>query len=104
MRSSLLLSGLLGFTVFSAAANVSRGRFNDRKVLTPEVDAFINQILADWNTAGGAGVAVVRLDDQGEWVVETKGYGVAKADGTPVNPDTIFPIGSNSKVSSFCQV
>jgi CubicO group peptidase (beta-lactamase class C family) len=43
----------------------------------------------------------VRVDAQGKWSVETKGYGVAKADGTKVDPDTIFSLGSNSKVRSF---
>ncbi|KAJ7655931.1 beta-lactamase/transpeptidase-like protein, partial [Mycena rosella] len=71
---------------------------NTTEILTPEIDAFINGVLEQWNTAGGAAVAVVRLDAQGIWTVETKGYGVAKADGTKVGPDTIFSIGSNSKL------
>ncbi|KAJ7111219.1 beta-lactamase/transpeptidase-like protein [Mycena epipterygia] len=67
-------------------------------ILSSEIDQFINNILAEWNTAGGAAVAVVRANGQVDWLVETKGYGVAKADGTKVTPDTVFEIGSNSKL------
>ncbi len=68
-------------------------------VLTPEVDAFINDLLSDWNSPGGVSVAVVRKAGNDTWDVETKGYGVAKADGTNVTAQTLFAIGSNSKVS-----
>ncbi|KAJ6600442.1 beta-lactamase/transpeptidase-like protein [Mycena vulgaris] len=68
------------------------------QILTPEVDAFINNVLAEWNTPGGAGVAVVRMKTEGGWSVEMKGYGIAKSDGTKVSPDTIFSIASNSKL------
>ncbi|KAJ7154577.1 beta-lactamase/transpeptidase-like protein [Mycena filopes] len=67
-------------------------------MLTPEVDAAINSILTSWNTPGGVAVAVVRTDGKGAWQTETKGYGVAKADGTKIGPDTIFSLGSNSKL------
>ncbi|KAJ7154569.1 beta-lactamase/transpeptidase-like protein [Mycena filopes] len=67
-------------------------------MLTPEVDAAINSILASWNTPAGVAVAVVRTDGNGTWQTETKGYGVAKADGTKISPDTIFSLGSNSKL------
>lgn len=67
-------------------------------VLNAETDAFINQVLADWNSPGGAAVAVVRRDAQGGWNVETKGYGVATLNGSKVTENTRFAIGSNSKV------
>ncbi|KAF7431198.1 hypothetical protein PC9H_006919 [Pleurotus ostreatus] len=67
-------------------------------VLTPEIDAFINGLLSDWNSPGGLSVAVVRKADNGTWNVETKGYGLAKADGTNVSERTLFSIGSNSKL------
>ncbi|KAJ7766554.1 beta-lactamase/transpeptidase-like protein [Mycena maculata] len=38
------------------------------------------------------------MEGQGSWLVETKGYGIANANGTKVTPDTIFGIGSNSKL------
>ncbi|KAJ7178172.1 beta-lactamase/transpeptidase-like protein [Mycena filopes] len=68
-------------------------------VLTAEVDAAVKSILKDFNSPGGVGVAVVhRKSSKDEWVVETKGYGVAKVDGTRVTSDTLFGIGSNSKL------
>ncbi|KAE9390134.1 beta-lactamase/transpeptidase-like protein [Gymnopus androsaceus JB14] len=67
-------------------------------VLSPEIDTFIEKILADWNSPGGVGIAVVQKNEDGSWNVETKGYGVAKADGSKVTADTLFAIGSNSKL------
>ncbi|KAJ6609481.1 beta-lactamase/transpeptidase-like protein [Mycena sp. CBHHK59/15] len=68
-------------------------------ILNPEVDAAINSILKDFNSPGGVGVAVVRKSEQGSgWRVEMKGYGIAKVDGTKVTKDTLFAIGSNSKL------
>ncbi|RDB29884.1 Gigasin-6 [Hypsizygus marmoreus] len=68
------------------------------KILTQETDAFINQVLADWKSPGGVAVAVVRRNEQGVWNVETKGYGNATANGTKVTENTLFAIGSNSKL------
>ncbi|KAL0960873.1 hypothetical protein HGRIS_005888 [Hohenbuehelia grisea] len=92
VAAGLLFPELATFGRAQAPANATA------QVLTPEVDAFIDGILSDWNTAGGAGVAVVRMDANGEWQIETKGYGKAKADGSNVTADTLFSIGSNSKL------
>lgn len=89
--SSLVVSLLFCGISASAADNTS--------ILSPSIDTFINNLLSEWNSPGGASVAVVRADGQGGWSVETKGYGIAKVDGTKVTPDAIFSIGSNSKVS-----
>ncbi|KAJ7636291.1 hypothetical protein FB45DRAFT_704707, partial [Roridomyces roridus] len=70
---------------------------NSTEILSPAIDSFISQTLKEWNSPGGMAVAVVRADGQGGWSVETKGYGVASANGSKITPDTIFPIGSNSK-------
>jgi CubicO group peptidase (beta-lactamase class C family) len=68
-------------------------------ILNGDVDAAIDSILKDFNSPGGVGVAVVRKNEDGfTWRVETRGYGIAKADGTKVTSDTLFAIGSNSKV------
>ncbi|KDQ24632.1 hypothetical protein PLEOSDRAFT_1047810 [Pleurotus ostreatus PC15] len=67
-------------------------------ILNAEIDAFINGLLTDWNSPGGVSVAVVRKTGNDTWNVETKGYGVAKADGTNVTAQTLFAIGSNSKL------
>ena len=64
-----------------------------------DVGAAINSILQDFRSPGGVGVAVVRKGPDGSgWSVETKGYGVAKLDGTKATSDTLFCIGSNSKL------
>jgi CubicO group peptidase (beta-lactamase class C family) len=107
MRSVALTLHLLSLSITTLASaednppSSSAIQSNGTRFLTPEIDSFINGVLEGWNTAGGAAVAVVRVDAQGKWSVETKGYGVAKADGTKVDPDTIFSLGSNSKVRSF---
>ncbi|KAJ3851196.1 beta-lactamase/transpeptidase-like protein [Lentinula lateritia] len=67
-------------------------------ILTPKIDEFIQKTIADWNSAGGVGIAVVQKNADGNWNVETKGYGIAKVDGSKVTEDTLFSIGSNSKL------
>ena len=70
-------------------------------ILNANISAFIYQLLAEYESPGGIGVAVVSQDMSGTWNVETKGYGVATlADGSNVTENTLFPIGSNSKVGS----
>ncbi|KAJ7908943.1 beta-lactamase/transpeptidase-like protein [Mycena leptocephala] len=83
MRSFLLGIGLFFcFDILASAADNSTQHSTTTQILNAEVDSFINNILAEWNSPGGVAVAVVRMDGQGGWLVETKGYGVAKADGT----------------------
>ncbi|KAJ6469452.1 beta-lactamase/transpeptidase-like protein [Mycena sanguinolenta] len=85
-----LAASLLCFANFALADNST--------ILSSEIDVFINNILAEWNSPGGVAVAVVRKDGQGGWLVETKGYGIATVNGSKVTPDTIFSVGSNSKL------
>ncbi|KAJ7754376.1 beta-lactamase/transpeptidase-like protein [Mycena maculata] len=68
-------------------------------LITPEVDTFVNSQLFQWNSSG-LSVAVVRRDTSvpGAWNVEFGSYGTAQADGSPVTPDTLFAIASNSKL------
>ncbi|KAK7007699.1 beta-lactamase/transpeptidase-like protein [Favolaschia claudopus] len=67
-------------------------------ILTDTVDAAIDSILKDFKTPGGVGVAVVRKTPDAGWNVEAKGYGFAKLDGTKITEETLFGIGSNSKL------
>ncbi|KAJ3818843.1 beta-lactamase/transpeptidase-like protein [Lentinula raphanica] len=69
-----------------------------KDVLTPQIDEFVEQVLSDWNSAGGVGISVVQRNEDGSWNVEKKGYGIARADGSKVTEDTLFSIGSNSKL------
>lgn len=70
-----------------------------RSLITPEIDNFVNSLLAEWNSSGLA-VAVVRQDPSSPdgWKREFGSYGIAKADSSPVTPDTMFAIASNSKL------
>ncbi len=68
-------------------------------VLSPLVDAFISDVLAEWNTPGGVSVAVVKKHRDGTWTVVTKGYGNASIDGRQMTGDSLFCIASNSKAS-----
>ncbi|KAJ7781713.1 beta-lactamase/transpeptidase-like protein [Mycena maculata] len=67
-------------------------------ILTAELGQFIEDLLRTWNSPGGIALAVVQKDQVGEWNVETKGYGVARSDGSKVTPGTLFAIGSNTKL------
>ena len=68
-------------------------------VLNANISAFIYELLAEYESPSGIGVAVVSQDSSGAWNVETKDYGVATlANGSNFTENTLFPIGSNSKV------
>ncbi|KAJ7607677.1 beta-lactamase/transpeptidase-like protein [Roridomyces roridus] len=70
-----------------------------KTILDSELETAIYSILEEFKSPGGVAVAVVHKDpDSGTWNVETQGYGIAKADGTKVTADTLFGIGSNSKL------
>jgi len=69
-----------------------------KPILNETTEAFITKVLKDWDSPGGVGIAIVRKDKEGQWFVETKGYGVATAQGDRVDENTLFSIGSNSKV------
>ncbi|KAK1232776.1 hypothetical protein PQX77_004101 [Marasmius sp. AFHP31] len=72
---------------------------NYSRILTPEIDNFIEGILSSWNSPGGVGVAVVKLEEpEGQWRIETKGYGIANLEGGKrMTEESLFFIGSNSK-------
>ncbi|KAF8189864.1 beta-lactamase/transpeptidase-like protein [Mycena galopus ATCC 62051] len=67
-------------------------------LLTPQLDSAISDILKECKTPGGVGVAVVRKTAQGTWQLESKGYGNATGKGDKITADTLFGIGSNSKL------
>ncbi|KAJ6620375.1 beta-lactamase/transpeptidase-like protein [Mycena sp. CBHHK59/15] len=97
LRSAACMYGLILLGNCASADN-STSSNGPGVILSSKIDAFINNILTEWNSPGGAAVAVVRMYGRGGWLTETKGYGVAKVDGTKVNSETIFSIGSNSKL------
>ncbi|KAF5373123.1 hypothetical protein D9758_001604 [Tetrapyrgos nigripes] len=69
-----------------------------QNVLDSDFDRFVQEILDEWNSTAGLGVAVVQKNPDETWNVETQGYGYAKGDGSKVTEETYFHIGSNSKL------
>ncbi|KAJ7773827.1 beta-lactamase/transpeptidase-like protein [Mycena metata] len=67
-------------------------------ILTPRLDAAIWDILHEFKTPGGVGVAVVHKTAEGIWHLESRGYGNATVGGELVTAGTLFAIGSNSKL------
>ncbi|KAJ7049059.1 beta-lactamase/transpeptidase-like protein [Mycena amicta] len=69
-----------------------------RSLITPRVDAYIRAQQAYWNSSGLAVAVVRRRPGDSQWDIEFGSYGTARADGTPVSPDTLFAIASDSKL------
>jgi len=73
---------------------------DDIKPLVSErTEDYIRTLLSKWNSSG-LSVAVVRKDEDSPmgWRHEFGSYGMAKGDGSPMTPDSVFAIGSNSKL------
>jgi CubicO group peptidase (beta-lactamase class C family) len=100
MHLQTLISKILPFLAFPAP-NEPPGAPGTRPILHDGIEDFVTQLLHEYKSPAGVGIAVVRMGDQGTWDVETRGYGNAKLDGTKVTEDTIFAVGSNSKVRNF---
>ncbi|KAF5371351.1 hypothetical protein D9615_009703 [Tricholomella constricta] len=95
MRLQALFSLVPFFLLYGSVS----GQGAPAKVLNEATDTFIDNLLAGWNSPAGVSIAVVRKDEQDAWTIETKGYGVATlANGTRVTENTLFAIGSNSKL------
>lgn len=99
----MILQSLIIFSLLSGSLGLLQAplRGPSNNVLNDETDAFINQIIADRKSPGGVSITVVRKDNNGAWNVETRGYGIATAKGKKVTENTLFSIGSNSKVRAY---
>ncbi|KAJ6529134.1 beta-lactamase/transpeptidase-like protein [Mycena vulgaris] len=102
-RALLLVPSFCGLAATALASLGSQQPFHlsdseDAPVLNVKLDAAILDILKEFKTAGGVGVAVVHKTPQGTWKLESKGYGNATLDGGKVTADTLFAIASNSKL------
>lgn len=73
--------------------------FSSDQILSPDISSFIQNLLEEWNSAGGIAVSVVQLDNT-SWISETKGFGYANERGELVDGDSQFCVASNSKVVS----
>ncbi|KAK0186837.1 beta-lactamase/transpeptidase-like protein [Armillaria mellea] len=97
-----MVGGLVAFLLIRLCAWASAEQtplfLTRNPVLSPRVDAFISDVLTEWNTPGGVSVAVVKKNSDGTWTLETKGYGNASMDGQQMTEDSLFFIASNSKL------
>lgn len=77
MKPSLASTIILSLGAYSVAQSLSNGT----SILNPTLDSlsFINDVLSDWGSPTGLSVAVVRMDSDNIWNVESKGYGAATA-------------------------
>ncbi|PFH51726.1 hypothetical protein AMATHDRAFT_142013 [Amanita thiersii Skay4041] len=105
-RSSPVLSIVIGILCAGLIQLTSASRPSprdappsQRTLISSNTDSLANSLLASLN-ASGLAVAVVRQDSSvpGGWRREFGSYGIAKDDGAPVTPDTLFAIASNSKL------
>ena len=71
----------------------------NKPLITERTERYIQTVLTKWNSSG-LSVAVVRKDENlpTGWHHEFGAYGVAKADGSSMTPDSVFAIASNSKL------
>ncbi|KAF8188844.1 beta-lactamase/transpeptidase-like protein [Mycena galopus ATCC 62051] len=95
-----LLVTLLSLLSAASAIQIPFQRPQPKEVLiTAEIENFVTSQLLLWNSSGLA-VAVLRQETTapGTWNIEFGSYGTAHADGSPVTPDTLFAIASNSKL------
>ncbi|KAH8827681.1 beta-lactamase/transpeptidase-like protein [Flagelloscypha sp. PMI_526] len=67
---------------------------------------FVHNLLSEWTTPGGLGVALVRQNkgEPSDWLIETGGFGNATRLGERVSPQTQFAIASNSKLFAVLTV
>ncbi|KIY70088.1 beta-lactamase/transpeptidase-like protein [Cylindrobasidium torrendii FP15055 ss-10] len=101
LLASVRLSRAL-ISIRTPQAQISRAT-NDSLIL-PSIDEYIHEVLEASGSPGGLGVAVVSKSTDGTWSVETKGYGNATSNGTSVDDNTVFAIGSNSKLFAALSV
>ena len=68
-------------------------------LISGNTDEYVKTLLEKWGSSG-LSVAVVRKDEGGPngWRHEFGSYGIAQADGSPMTPDSVFGIASNSKL------
>ena len=68
-------------------------------LISGNTDEYIKTLLEKWGSSG-LSVAVVRRDESAPngWRHEFGSYGIAHADGSPMTPDSVFCIASNSKL------
>jgi len=96
---TLTLWAVLGLVPFIWALQVPLSINSPEPLISKHMESYIQSLLTKWNSSG-LSVAVVRKDDTSPtgWRHEFGGYGIARAEGSPVTPDSVFAIASNSKL------
>jgi CubicO group peptidase (beta-lactamase class C family) len=93
MTKATILCLLLGFCSGISFADTAAPGAQDIQTVLNQFEAYAESARKQWGIPGMA-IAIVK-DDQ---VIFVKGFGVKRLGGTdPVNPDTVFQIGSTSK-------
>jgi len=87
------LAGTTSHTTLSSPLN------DIKPLISQRTEEYIQTLLSKWNSSG-LSVAVVRKDEDSPtgWRHEFGAYGIAKGDGSPMTPDSVVAIGSNSKL------
>lgn len=104
MKVKALVVGLASVQLGNAlqvpfSPNVYSAQVIDKPLISERTEKYIQTLLTKWNSSG-LSVAVVRQDENSPtgWHHEFGAYGVAKADNSPMTPDSVFAIASNSKL------
>ena len=81
---------------FSSSSNSS---YSTGVLISGSTDQYVKTLLEKWGSSG-LSVAVVRKDESAPngWRHDFGSYGIAHADGSPMTPDSVFAIASNSKL------
>ena len=98
-----LIAGTQGYTLQVLLTEASQQFFSSSKstgaLISGDTDQYVKTLLEKWGSPG-LSVAVVRKDESAPngWRHEFGSYGIAHADGSPMTPDSVFGIASNSKL------
>ena len=77
----------------------SNSRYSTGVLISGNTDKYVKTLLEKWGSSG-LSIAVVRKDESAPngWRHEFGSYGIVHADGSPMTPDSVFAIASNSKL------
>ena len=77
----------------------SNSSYSTGVLISGSTDQYVKTLLEKWGSSG-LSVAVVRKDESAPngWRHDFGSYGIAHADGSPMTPDSVFAIASNSKL------
>ena len=77
----------------------SNSSYSTGVLISGNTDKYVKTLLEKWGSSG-LSIAVVRKDESAPngWRHEFGSYRIAHADGSPMTPDSVFAIASNSKL------